>query len=486
MNTKIENLDLRSMLCALVFSVFCFGETFAQEGTSTASLAMGKMRAASLSVPVPEEIIVEDYVNYHKHGINRPGKEGGVAVDVRWGAEAFEAQTEEAILQVGLATGYARNMEDLPPVNLSLVIDKSGSMTGDRIEKAKEAAHELVKRLREGDIISIVAFDNNVEVVFPAAAIRDHREVHDAINRIFVQGGTDLNAGMITGYEQVVQNHKKESSNKVIMLTDALTNQGITNPDQIVRNSEFYSEDYQVEFTIVGVGVDFNAGLARQLTGSARSTIHFVNDPEDIKKVFIDEVESLLAPVARKVHLVIEYSKEMELKEIYGYAPEFEENRIILELENLNSGMSQVVLCRFGLPDGSKAEEFKAEARLVYLSASDLSRKTVKGSARADIKARSQGLTDSDVLKNYTIALMASSYREMAGLYHLGNRAEAQKALRAGIDYANLNFPAREDRDIVRVLDIIESYAKRLEGITARENGRQRRNILLNGLRSSN
>ena len=100
------------------------------------------MQANSNLIPTSESVIVEEYFNYHKHVLPAPLVKGGVALDIA----SYNGPDDGLILQVGISTGNITNLENVPPVNVCLVIDRSGSMHGARIQKAKEATIEFVQR----------------------------------------------------------------------------------------------------------------------------------------------------------------------------------------------------------------------------------------------------------------------------------------------------------------------------------------------------
>jgi Ca-activated chloride channel family protein len=96
-----------------------------------------------------------------------------VLLDVRWGNDVVSSESPEAVLQIGFSTASANDRRQLPPVNLSLVIDKSGSMAdADKLSRVKEALLTLVSQLRETDVLSIVVFDSEAQVLLPAPTRR--------------------------------------------------------------------------------------------------------------------------------------------------------------------------------------------------------------------------------------------------------------------------------------------------------------------------
>src|SRR5215213_352044 len=172
-------LSLAFLLCALG------GIAPAQEGTSTAAAARTRYMSGMGLIPTSREIAVEEFVNYHRHQIGRPKAGEAVALDVRWGNDRASGPQPEAVLQVGFSTALVNDRQQLRPLNLALVIDKSGSMAeADKMSKVKESLLELVSRLRESDILSIIVFDSEAHVLLPARAVTDREAVKREIRSI--------------------------------------------------------------------------------------------------------------------------------------------------------------------------------------------------------------------------------------------------------------------------------------------------------------
>src|SRR4051812_35911778 len=169
---------------SLLFLAFTATSTLAQEGASSAAASRTRYLAETGLLPSSREVAVEEMVNYHRHQIGRPKAGEAVLLDARWGNNQAEAG-REAVLQVGFSTALANDRQQLRPLNLALVIDKSGSMAdADKLVKVKEALLTLVSQLRETDTLSIVVFDSEAQVLMPARTLNDKEAVKRLIRRI--------------------------------------------------------------------------------------------------------------------------------------------------------------------------------------------------------------------------------------------------------------------------------------------------------------
>ncbi|HAS42733.1 MAG TPA: hypothetical protein DCS93_19790 [Microscillaceae bacterium] len=453
---------MKTLLTFLLILVGCF-QSFAQRGYSSASFAMGKQRSNHLIIPKPSEIVLEEFFNYHTHNLTQPNRGYNVGLDLRWGNPYINHQQNEALLQVGFTTHKNSHFVDNTPLNICLVIDRSSSMSGQRIAHARQSALTLLKKLRPQDRMSIVTFDHEVQVLLKHEPAGNKRKIGQIIRSIATRGSTDLNSGLIKGYELIAQQYRENANNKVLMLTDVLTNTGQIDIEAIVKNAHNYSKNHQIGITMVAIGVQVNDALARQITSSGQHTFHYINDSEDIQKVFVDEVESIFSTIAKDVSLTLEFDRNLNLQEFYGYAPSIGNNKITLQLNNMNAGLTQVVLAKF------KASQLsgKVLATLSYFDVEKKSRVTQQQTIRLYNHPRGwlDMLSDLEVKKCVSIAEMANCLKKMAIQL---DKPSPQKAdfmqvkdmLEIQIKDIKRRYQQKVDNDVQRVLAMLEKYAR--------------------------
>jgi Mg-chelatase subunit ChlD len=422
------------------------------------------------SLPTSREVAVEEFINYHRHQIGRPKAGEAVAMDVRWmdvrwGNDQALGAGHEAILQVGFSTMLATDRRQLRPVNLALVIDKSGSMAdADKISRVKSALLALVSRLRDEDTLSIVVFDSDAQVLLPARSLADRGAIRQLIREIAPGGATNIHAGLMLGYQEVRKNYRKDATNRVILLTDGIANRGETSPEKIARDSLRFN-DQGIDLSTIGVGLDLNKDLLRELAKSGRGLFHFVADAEDIEKVFIKEVQSLVAPVAYEPNVEIDYDPALELEQVYGYEPRFRKRGVTIKLDNMNHGLTQVVLLRFRLAKmRAIPPSLSVNVRLTYYDPERKERieKIEESFLTAPDGPAGDPLKDPEVEKNYSIALLAQAIREMAAACEARRFQAAENLLAGAIDKTRRRYPHLEDADIARTLTIAQKYRDQL------------------------
>ncbi len=458
-NTRIQYSCLAFLLLAIA------GTSIAQDGVSTAGAARTKFLSGLGMIPASREVIIEDFINYHRHEIGRPKAGEAVAMDVRWDRESVGSDGF-AVLQIGLATSLAHDRQQLRPLNLSLVIDKSGSMAAaNKLTRVKSALLTLVSQLRPIDTLSIVVFDSEAQVLLPAKRVSDRESIKGLISEIVPGSSTNINAGLMLGYQEAMKNYRKDSTNRVILLTDGIANQGVTDPKTIASASQGYN-DRGIDLSTIGVGLDLNKDLLRDLAKSGRGLYHFVADAADVDKVFVKELQSLISPVATEPNLEIEFGPGLVLDKVYGYEPKLGERSIKVKLDNMNSGMTQVVLVRFTARAGtSDRSRLAVKARLAYY---DLERKnTVETSQNSFVALTGDGQDgkkeDRSVAKNYAIAVLAQAIHDMAASCEGQKYRQAESKLYTAITSTSKQYPNLEDEDIKRTLTIAQKYREVLQ-----------------------
>lgn len=446
-----------SSVAALVFVALFWGaplQLVAQMGTSSMSMSLGRAGASSVGpngrylMPSPEMIRVEEFINYHRHELPLPGGDQRVRLD----AQQLKLDSGKTVVQFGLSTPRAISPELIAPLNLVLVIDQSGSMSGQRIEKVKRALHSLMRRLRKHDQVTIVGFNNVSRVHLEATWQTDPDKIRHAIDNIHPNGSTNLHSGLMLGYRQAEANFDPERTNRVILLTDGRTNTGQLDLDTIASQSKEYNQK-GIDLSTIGLGNDLNHDLLRRLAEAGRGLIHFVGDEADIEKTFVEEFDSLLAPAARKVKLVVDFGAAADAVKVFGYSPKRQGTKWVFQLDDLNHGATQVVMAR--VPE---FDDLTIKAVLRYTDA--ISSKEVK----QEVVLSPGNATPNryNVKRNYAIAMIAQSIWKAASHSNDGSCTKASKRLQKGINTANRLINGA-DEHVRRVEEIAANYLENIQ-----------------------
>ncbi|MEM1216690.1 MAG: VWA domain-containing protein [Bacteroidota bacterium] len=427
----------------------------AQVGYSSAAMGMSQHKSPYQLIPSPDEVVEEEYFNYHLHQLPRPAADRTIHLD----AQSLPLDGNRHLLQVGVSTRNLTEMTTRQRVNVSLVIDCSGSMAHeDRIGKSKAAILTFIDQLEPEDHVSLVAFESQARVLLPAQAIGNGAAVRLAVEQLLAGGSTALEAGIRLGYETLLPAVRPGFDNRMIILTDAIANTGIIDPNAIVERHDGFRSEVELSFSLIGVGVDFNYELSRTITANGRDQVHFISKPEHIEKIFVREVEALLYPIARQPRLHLTLPQGVTLERIYGYAPRVNGQQISLNLRDFNAGLTQVVLLEVR---GSQRDLRQFSALLTYREPAQ----GPVGNLRADLRPADQ---DNDLSKNHLIAQMAASLEEMAVAYHTGQKSRAQQTLVDQLQAADRQPDLLVDNDVRRMCEILANYRNGLGELVGR------------------
>ncbi|MEQ8958774.1 MAG: VWA domain-containing protein [Coleofasciculus sp. C2-GNP5-27] len=201
------------------------------------------------------------------------------------------------------------------PLNLSLVLDRSGSMGGTPLRYAIQAAQNLIDHLTPDDFVSVVIYDDTAEVIIPPALVSDKAAIKAKIGKIRAGGCTNLSGGWLLGCSQVQANQSPERINRVLLLTDGLANYGIKDP-QVLTKTALEKAEADIVTTTLGFGNYFNEDLLINMANAARGNFYFIQSPDDASQVFEIEMESLVSVVAQNLRVRLQPEEFVEVGEI--------------------------------------------------------------------------------------------------------------------------------------------------------------------------
>jgi Ca-activated chloride channel homolog len=238
-------------------------------------------------------------------------------------------------------------------VNLGLVLDRSGSMSGEKIERAREAAVRAIQSLRPEDRFSVVAYDNEVEVVMPSAlATSEARaEAERRVRQIEPGDSTDLCAGWLRGCEQVALHLDDRSLGRCLLLTDGLANQGVTDHDKIVRHAGALRER-RVATTTFGIGTDFDERLLRRMAEAGGGSFYFIETSAQIPDYIAGAVGDALEVTVPDAALVVEAAEGVRVRSLNDFPCHRRDGAWRIELGSLVSGQEIDPVLVVELPQG--------------------------------------------------------------------------------------------------------------------------------------
>lgn len=206
------------------------------------------------------------------------------------------------------------------PLNLSLVLDRSGSMHGEKLAAARDAAAFLVRRLAPEDRVTVVAYDGDVHTVADEHTPR--AAVAHLIQQIEPGGSTNLSGGWLRGRELVaaLARGEKRGMNRVLLLTDGQANMGITDPQKLTGLCATAARS-GVTTSTVGFGADYDEALLRAMADAGNGNTYYIERPDQAPGVFEEEIEGLLSLAAQNVAVEVRPSDSVQLTTVWHDYP---------------------------------------------------------------------------------------------------------------------------------------------------------------------
>ncbi|MBF0431286.1 MAG: VWA domain-containing protein [Fibrobacteria bacterium] len=256
---------------------------------------------------------------------------------------------QKTTIKVGL-TGFEIEQIQRSKVNVSLVVDKSGSMHGDKIKRAKEAAEMMVELLGKDDVFSLVAYSSTVETLVPSTKLSDKQDVIKQIRKIRADGSTALFGGVSKGLAEVRKFLSPHIANRVILISDGLANIGPSSPQALGKLGASAARE-GIAITTIGLGLGYNEDLMVQLAQNSDGNHAFVENSNDLARIFREELGDVLSVVAQEVEITIECPPGVRPLRVIDRNAEIRGQKILLSLNQLYSNQEKYLLLEVEIPE---------------------------------------------------------------------------------------------------------------------------------------
>lgn len=231
------------------------------------------------------------------------------------------------------------------PVNVCLCIDRSGSMEGEPLEYVKRACDYVVDMLEPDDILSIVTFEEQVDILMPARKVLNKSLVKEHIHRLSVGNTTNLYDGLIAGCMQIasVQQVSQGYVNRVLLLTDGEPTVGLKDYTSIVQQVA-EQKARGITITALGFGPDYREELMSGIARRSGGNYYYIQRPDLLPEVFRRELESLMHVVAKNVKVKFHISRWVQMRQVYGQQPTFGPRTVEVAVPDIERGTTRTLL----------------------------------------------------------------------------------------------------------------------------------------------
>ncbi len=341
-------------------------------------------------------------------------------------------QAEKAVIKVLLDVPQFEDRSLRPPVNLCLVLDRSGSMSGTKLQKAKEAAIVALRRLGERDLFSLVVYDHTVTTLIPPQTAANSEWIESRIQGISAGGNTALFGAVSQGAAEVRRQLQRNYIHRVILLSDGLANVGPSSPSDLGRLGAALLKE-GISVTTIGIGNGFNEDLMTQLASNSDGNHYFVESSRDLPRIFAAELGDVLSIAARRIRIDIECLPGVRPLRIIGREGLIRGNRVQLQMNQLYGGQQKYALIEVLVEPGTAGESrqiaqvnCRYENALTNSSEQTLRLASIGFSARQEEIRRSASRT---VQKAVVENEMAVARDRALDLYNAGRKDEAVREL---------------------------------------------------------
>ena len=386
--------------------------TFALD-VDTASYSIAKRWVAEGSVPPPESVRVEEYVNSFDYDYPVPGD--GLTVVADGGPSPFDG--ENVIVRLGVQAADV-SRDERPPANLTFVVDTSGSMEGaGRLGLVQTALRQLVAELDGEDSVAIVTYSDNASVLLPPTSAARSDVILDAIDGLATTGSTNLEAGLATGYDLANEAFIDDGINRVVLASDGVANVGLTDPTGLVAQIRD-DADRGIQLVTIGVGMgNFNDVTMEQLANDGDGFYAYVNDTSEASRLFSDDLISTLVTVAIDGKIQVEFDDSTVAQyRLIGF-----ENRAVLDDDfrndavdagELGAGHQVTAIYELTLHSGVSASDRLGTAQLRWEDPDEGTVRETRLELTGAMLADQWGATDEDFRLAVTVAALAEILRE--------------------------------------------------------------------------
>ena len=332
------------------------------------------------------------------------------------------------------------------PLNLALVIDRSGSMSGDKIEYVKQAAKHVIGLLQEDDRAAVYIYDDEIDCIMPNVRLteKNRKRCLQAIDEVSARGMTNLSGGWLAGCEAVAEHLDEETINRVLLLSDGLANKGITSHSQLGAHAAEINKR-GVTTSTFGVGLDFSEHLLELMANQGGGNFYYIESPAQIQEIFLQELEELLHVSVKDVELTLSLPDRGSSYEILGgWQHTAEENTVNIHIGDLAESQERAVYLIATIPDNDKMTTVPLTIALSALDENgvEITQEVEVTFSYATLAECEAAPFDEELMERYSRVHLSDTTREALLLERAGKNKQASMLLKKAIHETAAYMPA--------------------------------------------
>ena len=240
------------------------------------------------------------------------------------------------------------------PLDLALVLDRSGSMAGHKLERAAAAAQATLNHLDQQDRVALVVYDDQVDTLVELLPVEDRtrQRVTDALAMLDSGGSTNLSGGWLTGCGLVGQPSEDQRLHRCFLLTDGMANEGIIAPDELSHHGRQLRQLGVVTSTF-GLGDDYDESLLGSLADACGGSFYDIARAESLQSVLHKELGDALAIVGNDIRLRIQWKGDFRVQGLGAWTSEYTPGQLTLHIGDLVSAQMLDVMLAVQFPTGA-------------------------------------------------------------------------------------------------------------------------------------
>lgn len=353
------------------------------------------------------------------------------------------------------------------PLAVAVVIDRSGSMAGDKIRQVRRSAKALVNRLSDADQVAIVTYASDYSVDLPLTKLAGQRaRITRIIDDILDGGGTNLAGGMQAGLT-ALRSDRSSHIRRLILLSDGNANQGITDPTSIAEIASKARHD-GITISTLGVGVDFNEDLMTLVAQSGAGGYYYARDASAVAAAFEKELSGLVALAARRVEVGLEVPAGVSVTEVYGYRTEMRGGRLVIPVGDMTSEERRRIMVTLDVSAAPAGSVDVANLVLAYRGAETDTEREHRASlamvATTDHHAIDMSRRAA-VTEAFATADAAQAREEAAAKFIAGDRASALRRVKKQVERLKRQNAALKSKAIQQQIDEIDDVLTGFENV---------------------